>query len=46
MRNLKSERFFSPKMINGRMAPSDEPIKTFPLRGIKNSRHTSMMADY
>lgn len=37
MHNLKAERFFSPKMINGRMASADGPIKTFPLRGIKDS---------
>jgi len=37
MHNLKVERFYEPKMINGRMASSDGPIKTFPLRGIKDS---------
>lgn len=37
MHNLKTERFFKPRMINGRMASSDGPIKTFPLRGIKDS---------
>ncbi len=37
MHNLKVERFFEPKMINGRMASADGPIKTFPLRGIKDS---------
>jgi cytochrome c peroxidase len=37
MHNLKVERFFKPKMINGRMANADGPIKTFPLRGIKDS---------
>lgn len=37
MHNLKAERFFKPKMINGRMASADGPIKTFPLRGIKES---------
>lgn len=37
MHDLKTERFFKPKMINGRMAASDGPIKTFPLRGIKDS---------
>lgn len=37
MHNLKAERFFEPKMINGRFASSDGPIKTFPLRGIKDS---------
>lgn len=37
MHNLKTERFFEPKMINGRLAKQDGPIKTFPLRGIKES---------
>ncbi|MGO9118685.1 MAG: cytochrome B6 [Desulfomonilaceae bacterium] len=37
MHNLKSERFYKPRMINGRMASADGPIKTFPLRGIKDS---------
>jgi cytochrome c peroxidase len=37
MHNLKAERFFKPVMINGRMASADGPIKTFPLRGIKDS---------
>lgn len=37
MHNLRTERFFKPQMINGRMAVEDGPIKTFPLRGIKES---------
>lgn len=37
MHNLRTERFFTPRMINGRMANQDGPIKTFPLRGIKDS---------
>ena len=37
LHNLKVERFFKPRMINGRMASADGPIKTFPLRGIKDS---------
>ncbi|MGH9900114.1 MAG: cytochrome B6 [Pyrinomonadaceae bacterium] len=37
MHNLKTERFFKPHMINGMMASADGPIKTFPLRGIKDS---------
>ncbi len=37
MHNLRVERFYEPKMINGRMASADGPIKTFPLRGIKDS---------
>jgi cytochrome c peroxidase len=37
MHNLKVERFYKPKMINGMMASADGPIKSFPLRGIKDS---------
>ncbi|RJR40213.1 MAG: cytochrome B6 [Deltaproteobacteria bacterium] len=37
MHNLRAERFFKPKMVNGRLASADGPIKTFPLRGIKDS---------
>ena len=37
MHNLKVERFFKPQMIHGRMANQDGLIKTFPLRGIKDS---------
>lgn len=37
MHDLKAERFFKEKMINGRKASADGPIKTFPLRGIKDS---------
>jgi len=37
MHNLRAERFFKPQMVNGRMASSDGPIKTFVLRGIKES---------
>ncbi|HKZ17244.1 MAG TPA: cytochrome B6 [Geobacteraceae bacterium] len=37
MHNLRVERFYTPRMINGRMASADGPIKTFPLRGIKYS---------
>ena len=37
MHNLKTERFYKPHMINGRYASADGPIKTFPLRGIKDS---------
>jgi len=37
MHNLRTERFYKPKMINGRMASADGPIKTFPLRGLKDS---------
>lgn len=37
MHNLKTERFFEPQLHNGRMANQDGPIKTFPLRGIKDT---------
>jgi cytochrome c peroxidase len=37
MHNLQVERFYKPVMINGMLANSDGPIKTFPLRGIKDS---------
>lgn len=37
MHNLKTERFFDEVTINGRKASADGPIKTFPLRGIKDS---------
>ncbi len=35
--NLRAERFFEEQMILGRMASADGPIKTFPLRGIKDT---------
>jgi cytochrome c peroxidase len=37
MHNLKTERFFNPVVINQMKAIGDGPIKTFPLRGIKDS---------
>lgn len=37
MHDLKVERFYEPQMINGMMATADGPIKTFVLRGIKDS---------
>ncbi len=37
MHNLRAERFYKPLLINGRMASADGPIKTFALRGIKDS---------
>jgi len=37
MHDLQAERFFKPVMINNMMAIGDGPIKTFPLRGIKDS---------
>jgi cytochrome c peroxidase len=33
----RAERFYKPQMVNGRLAAVDGPIKTFPLRGIKDS---------
>ncbi|MCU1306346.1 MAG: cytochrome [Acidobacteriaceae bacterium] len=37
MHNLQVERFYNAHMINGIVAGADGPIKTFPLRGIKDS---------
>lgn len=37
MHDLKVERFHKPMMINGFKAVAEGPIKTFPLRGIKES---------
>lgn len=37
MHNLQTERFFKPELVNGLMEIGDGPIKTFPLRGIKDS---------
>src|SRR3989442_6516355 len=37
LHNLQTERFFKPVMVNNMMAIGDGPIKTFPLRGIKDS---------
>jgi len=37
MHNLQAERFYKPQTINGMMASADGPIKTFPLRGVKDS---------
>ncbi len=37
MHDLKLGRFYKPQMINGMLANSDGPIKTFPLRGLKDS---------
>ena len=37
MHNLQTERFFKPVMINNMMAVGDGPIKTFPLRGVKDN---------
>jgi cytochrome c peroxidase len=37
LHDLQVERFFKPQMINGLMATKQGPLKTFPLRGIKES---------
>ncbi|NUP13312.1 MAG: cytochrome B6 [Polyangiaceae bacterium] len=37
MHDLRTERFFKPVEVRGRLAMADGPIKTFPLRGIKES---------
>jgi cytochrome c peroxidase len=37
MHDLKVERFYEPRKINGLLATKQGPIKTFPLRGIKES---------
>jgi cytochrome c peroxidase len=37
MHNLRVERFYTERVINGRKASADGPIKTFPLRGVKDS---------
>ena len=37
MHDLKAERFYKQEMANGMMMAADGPIKTFPLRGIKDS---------
>ena len=37
MHNLKTERFYEPQNVSGHVGVGDGPIKTFPLRGIKDS---------
>jgi cytochrome c peroxidase len=37
MHDLKAERFYKKEMVNGMMMAHDGSIKTFPLRGIKDS---------
>ncbi len=37
MHNLRAERFYRETLVNGCMESADGPIKTFPLRGIKDS---------
>ena len=37
MHNLQAERFYKSHMVDGMMASADGPIKTFSLRGVKES---------
>jgi cytochrome c peroxidase len=37
MHDLMVDRFFTPRTVNNQMTKPDGPIKTFPLRGIKDS---------
>jgi cytochrome c peroxidase len=37
MHDLQVDRFYKPQTVNGLMATTQGPIKTFPLRGIKES---------
>ena len=37
MHDLAVERFYDERLVNGRLASADGPIKTFTLRGIKDS---------
>ncbi len=37
MHNLQTGRFYAPRLVHGVMTTADGPIKTFPLRGIKDS---------
>jgi cytochrome c peroxidase len=37
MHDLRAERFYEARMVNGKLSVADGPIKTFPLRGIKDS---------
>jgi cytochrome c peroxidase len=37
MHDLKVHRFYEPRDVNGRFTAAEGPIKTFPLRGIKDS---------
>jgi cytochrome c peroxidase len=37
MHNLQAERFYKSHMVNGMMESADGPIKTFVLRGVKDS---------
>src|ERR1700730_707216 len=37
MHNLQAERLYKQHMVNGMMMAADGPIKTFPLRGVKDT---------
>ena len=37
MHDLKAERFYKQEMVNGMIMAHDGTIKTFPLKGIKDS---------
>ncbi|GJL52482.1 MAG: hypothetical protein NPIRA01_37090 [Nitrospirales bacterium] len=37
MHDLQVERFYKPQMVNGQWIHAEGPIKTFTLRGIKDS---------
>ena len=37
MHNLQADRFYKQHMVNGMMMASDGLIKTFPLRGVKDT---------
>lgn len=37
MHDLQAERFYKPKMVNGRYTAAGGMVKTFPVRGIKDS---------
>jgi cytochrome c peroxidase len=37
MHNLQADRFYKQHLVNGMMMASDGLIKTFPLRGIKDT---------
>lgn len=37
MHNLQADSFYEQRMVNGMMMAADGPIKTFPLRGIKDT---------
>jgi len=37
LHNLQADRFYKQHLVNGMMMASDGPIKTFPLRGIKDT---------